>query len=109
MALPNFPSLKQFMPQVDFQEIMDYLSGTNERRTYPLWQQDDCLAFIARGREYRSEFHINPSFEMQYSLKGPLNLHWRTPENEVRISTVPEGHCLFQAPLVPHSPRFAPD
>ncbi|MGV3570661.1 MAG: 3-hydroxyanthranilate 3,4-dioxygenase [Ramlibacter sp.] len=109
MQLPVFATLQGRMPQVDLAEIMEYLRGTNERRTYPLWQEDDCLAFIARGREYRSEFHLNPSFEMQYSLKGPLNLHWRTPEGKEQVSVVPEGHCLYQAPMVPHSPRFGPD
>ena len=104
-----FPSLQLAMPQVDLQEVMDYLRNNTERRTYPLWQQDDCLCFVARGREYRSEFHSNPSFEMQYSLKGLLNLHWRTPEGKEQISVVPEGHCLYQPPMVPHSPRFGPD
>ena len=86
MPPPRFPTLEQFMPQIDLEEIMEFLRGTNERRTWPLWQEDDCLAFIARGREYRSEFHLNPSYEMQYSLKGDLFLHWRTPENKVNIS-----------------------
>src|SRR4029450_7222511 len=44
----------------------------------------------------------------QHSIKGDLNLHYRTPEG-VKVAFVPEGSCLFQPPLVPHSPRFAPD
>src|SRR5262249_30660643 len=63
---------------------------------------------IARGREYRSEFHVNPSYEIQYSLRGDLKLHYRTQEGE-KVALVPEGSCLFQPPLVPHSPRFAAD
>jgi 3-hydroxyanthranilate 3,4-dioxygenase len=46
---------------------------------------------------------------VQYSLKGDLHLHYRTPEGEVKIAYVPEGSCLYQPPFVPHSPRFAPD
>ncbi|MCC6210096.1 MAG: hypothetical protein IT513_03520, partial [Burkholderiales bacterium] len=57
--LKSFPTLQHMMPQVDLQEIMDYLASTDERRTYPLWQQEECLCFVARGREYRSEFHLN--------------------------------------------------
>ena len=90
MVLPNFPTLKQFMPQIDLGEVMQFLSGTNERRTWPLWQEDDCLAFIARGREYRSEFHLNPSFEMQYSIKGHQDLLWRDADNKVHTSVMPE-------------------
>lgn len=107
--LKSFPTLQHMMPQVDLQEIMDYLASTDERRTYPLWQQEECLCFVARGREYRSEFHLNPSHEFQFSIKGDLNLHYRTADNKEHVAVVPEGHCLYQPPMVPHSPRFAPD
>ena len=30
-----------------------------------LWQEPDSLAFVARGREYRSEFHIDPADEVR--------------------------------------------
>jgi 3-hydroxyanthranilate 3,4-dioxygenase len=96
------------MPNIDLEGIMKHLTETG-RRTHQLWLTPDSMAFIARGREYRSEFHINPSYEIQYSIKGDLNLHYRTPEGIEKVSFVPEGSCLFQPPLVPHSPRFAPD
>ena len=96
------------MPNLDLQGIMDDLTKTG-KRTRQFWLTPDSMAFIARGREYRSEFHINPSYEIQYSIKGDLNLHYRTPEGVEKIAVVPEGSCLFQPPLVPHSPRFAPD
>ena len=107
--LKTFPSLQLTLPQIDLQEIMDHLRHNTERRTYPLWQEDECLCFVARGRAYRSEFHLNPSHELQYSIKGELRLHWRTPEGKEQVSVVPEGHCLYQAPMVPHSPRFGED
>lgn len=108
-SMKSFSTLQLPLPQVDLQEVMDYLAHNTERRTYPLWQDEECLCFVARGREYRSEFHINPSHELQYSIKGELRLHWRTPDNVEKVSVVPEGHCLYQPPRVPHSPRFAPD
>ena len=48
------------MPNVDLQGIMDQLTKTG-KRTHLLCLTPDSMAFIARGREYRSEFHINPS------------------------------------------------
>jgi 3-hydroxyanthranilate 3,4-dioxygenase len=96
------------MPNVDLDGIMKHLTKTG-KRTHQLWLTPDSMAFIARGREYRSEFHINPSYEIQYSIKGDLRLHYRTPEGTEKVAVVPEGSCLFQPPLVPHSPRFAPD
>src|SRR5574338_1341204 len=104
----TMPSVDFNMPNLDLDEVMRELTRTG-RRTKQLWLTPDSMAFIARGREYRSEFHINPSYEIQYSIKGDLNLHYRTPEGTEKIAVVPEGSCLFQPPLVPHSPRFAPD
>jgi 3-hydroxyanthranilate 3,4-dioxygenase len=97
------------MPNVDLEGIMRHLAKDDTRRTWPLWQEEESLAFIARGREYRSEFHINHSHEFQYSLRGDLYLHYRTPEGKEQVAHVPEGSCLYQPPLVPHSPRFGPD
>src|SRR5580692_2155477 len=96
------------MPNIDLEGIMKNLTETG-KRTHQLWLTPDSMAFIARGREYRSEFHINPSYEIQYSIKGDLPLHSRPPEGVEKVAVVPEGSCLFQLPLVPHSPRFAPD
>ena len=102
------PSGDLKMPNLDLEEVMRNLLKTG-RRTQQLWLTPDSMAFIARGREYRSEFHINPSYEIQYSIKGDLNLHYRTADGVEKVDFVPEGWCLFQPPLVPHSPRFAPD
>lgn len=102
----TIPSLE--MPNVDLEGIMARLLESG-KRTHQLWLTADSMAFIARGREYRSEFHVNPSYEIQYSLRGELKLHYRTAEGIEKIAVVPEGSCLFQPPFVPHSPRFAPD
>ena len=102
----TIPSLQ--MPNLDLESVMRELLETG-RRTKQLWLTADSMAFLARGREYRSEFHVNPSYEIQYSIKGDLNLHYRTEEGVEKIAFVPEGSCLFQPPLVPHSPRFEPD
>lgn len=104
----TMPSVDFNMPNLDLDEVMRELARTG-RRTKQLWLTPDSMAFIARGREYRSEFHVNPSYEIQYSIKGDLNLHYRLPDGKEKIAFVPEGWCLFQPPLVPHSPRFAPD
>ncbi len=102
------PTTNFQMPNINLEEIMDSLRKSG-RRTHQLWLTPDSMAFIARGREYRNEFHVNPSYEIQYSLKGDLNLHYRTPDGKEEVTFVPEGSCLFQPPLVPHSPRFSPE
>ena len=79
------------------------------RRVSVLWQHDDTLAFIARGREYRSEFHINPSDETMYMIKGAMHLHYRTPEGIEDVAVIAEGAMIYTPAGTPHSPRFAPD
>ena len=79
------------------------------RRVRVLWQHDDTLAFVARGREYRSEFHINPSDETMYMIKGEMRLHYRTAEGKEEVAVITEGAMIYTPAGTPHSPRFAAD
>jgi len=74
-----------------------------------LWQAPDSIAFVARGREHRSEFHNDPSDEVMYMIKGDMNLHYRTPEGEEKVAVVREGEIIYCPAGVLHSPRFSPD
>ena len=75
------------------------------RRVTVLWQPDS-LVFVARGREYRSEFHINPSDETMYMIKGEMRLHYRTPEGKEEVARHSEGSIIYTPAGTPHSPRF---
>lgn len=96
------------MPIVDLNAIAARLAETGER-VHVLWQRPETLAFVARGREYRSEFHVNPSDEVMYMIRGEMNLHYRTPEGAEEVSVLREGSAVYTASGVPHSPRFPPD
>ncbi len=61
------------MPIVDLLERGRQLAARGERVSV-LWQEPESLAFVARGREYRSEFHINPSDEVMLMIKGDMRL-----------------------------------
>jgi 3-hydroxyanthranilate 3,4-dioxygenase len=78
-------------------------------RVSVLWQKPDSLVFIARGREYRSEFHINPSDETMYMIKGEMRLHYRNAEEREEVAIIPEGSLIYTPAGTPHSPRFPPD
>ena len=78
-------------------------------RVSVLWQHDDTLVFLARGREYRSEFHINPSDETMQMIKGEMRLHYRTPEGKEEVAVIAEGALIYTPAGTPHSPRFPPD
>jgi 3-hydroxyanthranilate 3,4-dioxygenase len=74
-----------------------------------LWQTPDTIAFIARGRQGRTEFHTDPSDEVMYMIKGDMNLHYRTPQGEEKIAVVREGEIIYCPSGIPHSPRFSRD
>ncbi len=95
-------------PVVDLEQIGRELEESGAR-VRVLWQEPDQLSFVARGREYRSEFHINPSDEIMYMIRGEMKLHIRTPEGGEKIVTIPEGGLNFTPSGMPHSPRFPPD
>jgi 3-hydroxyanthranilate 3,4-dioxygenase len=96
------------MPLVSLKDVAEEL-GQKGKRVNVLWQEPDSLAFVARGREYRSEFHINPSEEVMYMIKGAMNLHYRTPEGKEDVTVIPEGSAIHTPAGLPHSPRFPPD
>lgn len=96
------------MPIVDLLAEGRKLAAAGKRVSV-LWQHDDTLAFVARGREYRSEFHINPSDETMLMIKGQMRLHTRTPEGSEEISVIPEGAIIYTPAGTPHSPRFPAD
>jgi len=96
------------MPLVDLGEISAELARTG-KQVHVLWQEDETLAFVARGRAYRSEFHINPSDEVMYMLRGEMRLHYRTSEGTEEVAVLTEGSIIYTPSGIPHSPRFPPD
>ncbi|MBT7029733.1 MAG: 3-hydroxybutyryl-CoA dehydratase, partial [Rhodospirillaceae bacterium] len=96
------------MPIGDLEKISRQLDEEG-RRIQVLWQVPQSLAFVARGREYRSEFHIDPSDELMYMIKGEMNLHYRDEDGKEDISVLKEGEIIYTAAGIPHSPRFPPD
>jgi 3-hydroxyanthranilate 3,4-dioxygenase len=96
------------MPIANLADISQKLADTGQRVSV-LWQEPESLVFVARGREYRSEFHINPSDEVMYMIKGEMRLHYRTPEGKEEVAVLPQGSTIYTPAGIPHSPRFPPD
>ncbi|GAA0523512.1 MULTISPECIES: 3-hydroxyanthranilate 3,4-dioxygenase [Streptomyces] len=96
------------MPIIGLDALAGELAASG-RRVRVLWQHSESLAFIARGREYRSEFHINPSDEVMFMIRGSMNLHYRNPDGSEDVAVIPEGSSIFTPTGVAHSPRFPPD
>jgi 3-hydroxyanthranilate 3,4-dioxygenase len=93
------------MPIVDLLETGRQLAKSGEQ-VRVLWQRPESLGFVARGRDYRSEFHINPCDEVMYMIKGEMRLHYRSPGDKEDIAVLREGSVIYTPSGVPHSPRF---
>jgi 3-hydroxyanthranilate 3,4-dioxygenase len=93
---------------VNLKDVADSITRS-PRPNSVLWQEPDTLAFVARGRDYRSEFHVDPVDEVMYMIKGDMDLHYITPAGEHRIATIREGEIIHCPAGTPHSPRFSPD
>ena len=93
---------------MDLDRITELIAGATKPINV-LWQTDDSIAFVARGREGRSEFHVDPSDEVMYMIRGDMNLHYRAPDGAEKVAVIREGEILHCPAGTPHSPRFPPD
>jgi uncharacterized RmlC-like cupin family protein len=82
------------MKAVNLGEVMHRVRASGRPNTV-LWQAPDSIAFVARGREFRSEFHSDPSDEVMYMIKGDMNLHYRTPDGEEKVAVIREGEIVY--------------
>ena len=60
-----------------------------------LWQAPDTIAFVARGRVGRSEFHSDPSDEVMYMIKGDMNLHYIDAAGVEKVAVIREGEIIY--------------
>lgn len=95
-----FPHLKNFNLQ-DW--IDDNRRDWGQRRI--LWEDSDFIAFVTRGPNSRTDFHIDPGDEIFYQLEGELNLHYMTPEQRHEVAVIKAGELFLLPANVPHSPR----
>ena len=76
---------------------LDEITEAISKATKPvniLWQAPDSVAFDARGREGRSEFHIDPSDEVMMMVNGDMDLHYITPDGERKGAVIREGEVI---------------
>ena len=73
-----------------------------------IWEDSQFTAMVIRGPNARRDFHIDPSDEIFFMLKGAMTLE--TLENGTRRSRViREGEMCLVPALTPHSPHRPAD
>ena len=84
------------MSQISIINLADqYRQLTDSGKTVSVqWQESESVAFMARGREYRSEFHTNPSDEVIYMIKGEMRLLIGRRQVEKRLPSFPKDRSF---------------
>src|SRR5918911_3258801 len=70
-----------------------------------IWEDSQFTAMIIRGPNARRDFHIDPSDEIFYMLKGDMMLEYIDQDGRRHNLPIREGEVLLTPGNVPHSPH----
>ena len=73
-----------------------------------IWEDSQFTAMIVRGPNARRDFHVDPSDELFYMLKGDMTLEFMDGGRR-QLQTIREGEMLLVPALMPHSPHRPAD
>jgi 3-hydroxyanthranilate 3,4-dioxygenase len=73
-----------------------------------LWEDSQFTAMIIRGPNARRDFHVDPSDEIFFMLKGDMDLEF-IQDGKRHHQAIREGELLLVPALVPHSPHRPAD
>lgn len=73
-----------------------------------IWEDSQFTAMIVRGPNARRDFHVDPSDEIFFMLKGAMDLEFMQ-DGKRHHQTIREGELLLVPALVPHSPHRPAD
>jgi len=73
-----------------------------------VWEDSQFTAMIVRGPNARRDFHVDPSDEIFYMLRGDMVLEY-IQGGRRRDQVIREGELLLVPALTPHSPHRPAD
>ncbi|MGO0060158.1 3-hydroxyanthranilate 3,4-dioxygenase [Brevibacillus fluminis] len=74
-----------------------------------IWKDAELMVMILGGPNKRRDFHVDPSEEVFYQLKGDCYVEIINAEGKREVVTVKEGEMFLLPANVPHSPHRVPD
>ena len=73
-------------------------------------EADDVIIFVSIGPNTRNDYHVNPTEELFYQLKGDIAVRIRPPgEERARDVIIREGEMWLCPRMVPHRPQRPKD
>ena len=73
-----------------------------------IWEDSQFTAMIVRGPNARRDFHVDPSDEIFYMLKGDMMLEYMADGRRCQ-QPIREGELMLVPALTPHSPHRPAD
>ena len=73
-----------------------------------IWEDSQFTAMVIKGPNARRDFHIDPSDEIFYMLKGAMTIE-TFEDGRRRSRPIREGEMCLVPALTPHSPHRPPD
>ncbi|WP_078411714.1 3-hydroxyanthranilate 3,4-dioxygenase [Priestia abyssalis] len=74
-----------------------------------LWEDSEFIAMLLGGPNRRRDFHVDPSDEFFYQVKGDCYVECINENGEREVVTVREGEVFMLPANVPHSPHRVED
>ncbi|MCM3617579.1 3-hydroxyanthranilate 3,4-dioxygenase [Sutcliffiella horikoshii] len=74
-----------------------------------LWEDSEFIAMLLGGPNRRRDFHVDPSDEFFYQVKGDCYVECINEKGEREVVTVKEGEMFMLPANVPHSPHRVAD
>lgn len=74
-----------------------------------LWEDSEFIAMLIGGPNKRRDFHVDPSDEFFYQVKGNCYVECINDQGEREVVTVGEGDIFMLPAHVPHSPHRTAD
>jgi 3-hydroxyanthranilate 3,4-dioxygenase len=69
-----------------------------------IWEDSQFTAMVIRSPNARRDFHVDPSDEIFYMLKGDMTLEY-LEHGRRRTAVIREGEMLLVPALTPHAPH----
>ena len=73
-----------------------------------IWEDSQFIAMVIRGPNARRDFHVDPSDEIFFMLKGAMTLE-TVEDGRRRSRLIHEGELCLVPALTPHSPHRPAD
>ena len=90
-------------------DLMQWIAENPDKLKPPIgaktiFRGDDFMVTVVGGPNARTDYHVNPTEEFFFQLKGTMCLRIQH-EGKPHDIVVPEGHIYLLAPNVPHAPQ----